>query len=100
MDTTATINTGSGAIASSSNNSIKFVSLGMVVLDELRVPGGRMATPVCPSSIGCFVLAGVDFPDSVVQGCLGVWGVTRYQQGPVQTLHPGSSRVSGGQFPG
>lgn len=59
---------------------IRFVSLGMVILDELRLPGGRVLYDVLGGScsystigaciavdgdagqIGCLVLAGQDFP--------------------------------------
>lgn len=59
---------------------IRFVSLGMVILDELRLPGGRLRENVLGGScsystvgaclavdgasqqVGCFVLAGDDFP--------------------------------------
>lgn len=72
--------------------SINFVSLGMVVLDELRfpngqtlydVPGGsglystlgaRMASSE-PKSVGCFVLAGSDFPSSL-ETTLQEWQVS------------------------
>ncbi|KAM7186949.1 Ribokinase-like protein [Naviculisporaceae sp. PSN 640] len=84
MDTTAT--SGAGV------RGIKFVSLGMVVLDELRLPNGRilydvpggsglystlgarMASSACPQTVGCFVLAGKDFPDQI-QHLLGHWDV-------------------------
>lgn len=66
--------------------SVQFVSLGMLVLDELRLPhgetrhdvlggsgayamlGARLATPRSRAlhDVGCFVLAGHDFPDDVL----------------------------------
>ncbi|KAJ3464741.1 hypothetical protein MRS44_009527 [Fusarium solani] len=74
-------------------NSPTFVSLGMVVLDEIRfpsretlynVPGGSglyatlgariIQSRFTSTSIGCIVLAGYDFPESVVQ-TLSTWGL-------------------------
>ncbi|KAH7088389.1 Ribokinase-like protein [Paraphoma chrysanthemicola] len=73
---------------------IEFVSLGMLVLDEIRIPGHPALTNVVggsgafstlgfrifhpsPSSykVGCLVLAGADFPDQV-QEELEKWEVT------------------------
>ncbi|UPL03541.1 hypothetical protein LCI18_014475 [Fusarium solani-melongenae] len=80
----------SGSMQPQSNSPI-FVSLGMVVLDEIRfpsqetlynVPGGsglyatlgaRTIQSQFPSTlVGCIVLAGYDFPESVVQ-TLSTW---------------------------
>ncbi|RSM04336.1 hypothetical protein CEP52_006868 [Fusarium oligoseptatum] len=75
-------------------NSPTFVSLGMVVLDEIRfpsretlydVPGGSglyatlgariIQSQLASTSIGCIILAGYDFPESVVE-TIGSWGIT------------------------
>ncbi|KAK4175528.1 Ribokinase-like protein [Triangularia setosa] len=77
---------------------IIFVSLGMIVIDEIRfpdgkilydVPGGsglystlgaRLAVADATNRIGCLVLAGRDFPASVVNTLKG-WDITlRLQQ--------------------
>ncbi|KAK0737189.1 Ribokinase-like protein [Apiosordaria backusii] len=79
---------------------IIFVSLGMVVLDEIRFPDGKVLCNVPGGSglystlgarlaakdattserIGCLVLAGSDFPDTVAE-TLRDWGITlRLQQ--------------------
>lgn len=70
-----------------------FVSLGMVVVDELRSPGNAPLTDIPGGSgtfstfgarlvsgeeqaadVGCFILAGNDFPDSVLAR-LELWGI-------------------------
>ncbi|KAK9414015.1 putative Carbohydrate kinase PfkB domain-containing protein [Seiridium unicorne] len=73
-------------------SSIDFVSLGMVVLDELRLPDGRTLQNCIggsgaystlgarivtnsPESVGSFILAGNDFPDEVTELIRG-WGLT------------------------
>ncbi|RTE71865.1 hypothetical protein BHE90_013729 [Fusarium euwallaceae] len=75
-------------------NSPTFVSLGMVVLDEIRfpsretlydVPGGSglyatlgariIQSQLASTSIRCIILAGYDFPESVVE-TIGSWGIT------------------------
>ena len=79
--------------AEATNQRPAFVSLGMVVLDELRfpdrpslydVPGGSGAFSVLgarlvagqerASQVGCFILAGNDFPKSAVESFKS-WGV-------------------------
>ncbi|RMJ19345.1 hypothetical protein CDV36_000933 [Fusarium kuroshium] len=74
-------------------NSPTFVSLGMAVLDEIRfpsretlydVPGGSglyatlgariIQSQLASTSIGCIILAGYDFPESVVE-TIGSWGI-------------------------
>jgi hypothetical protein len=72
---------------------IRFVSLGMVVLDEIRFPtgkvlhcvggsgafstlGARIATDSAQAAeIGSLIMAGHDFPDEVADLIRG-WGVT------------------------
>ncbi|KAI5919352.1 Ribokinase-like protein [Camillea tinctor] len=73
---------------------IRFVSLGMIVLDELRLPSGdilrdkvggsgaystlgaRLVTgPMGSHEIGCFVLAGHDFPQYVTE-LLKSWDIS------------------------
>ncbi|KAI8665873.1 PfkB domain-containing protein [Fusarium keratoplasticum] len=75
------------------SSSPTFVSLGMVVLDEIRfssretlynVPGGSglyatlgariIRSQFTSTSIGCLILAGYDFPESVVE-TLNTWGL-------------------------
>jgi hypothetical protein len=71
-----------------------FVSLGMVVLDELRLPdgqvlhdcvggsgayatlGARIVTPPSSASeVGCLIMAGLDFPKEIAQ-LFRSWGIT------------------------
>ncbi|KAI1339854.1 pfkB family kinase [Xylariaceae sp. FL0016] len=75
------------------SRSIHFVSLGMVVLDELHLPNGevlhdtvggsgaystlgaRLVTPPNdPPGVGCFIQAGRDFPDDIAAR-LRSWGI-------------------------
>ena len=70
-------------ISAEKPHQILFVSLGMVVIDELRFPGqqplidvlggsgaystlgARLFSSECPKCVGCLVLAGNDFPRAV-----------------------------------
>ncbi|KAM0555935.1 hypothetical protein ACHAPJ_005914 [Fusarium lateritium] len=76
------------------SDNLAFVSLGMIVLDERRypsreplydIPGGSglyatlgarlVQTNSDPSRIGCVILAGYDFPESLL-GQIQAWGLT------------------------
>lgn len=75
-------------------SAIDFVSLGMVVLDELKLPNGDIlqdciggsgaystlgariaSSPVETEKIGSFIIAGQDFPEEVAE-LIRSWGVT------------------------
>ncbi|ETS86124.1 hypothetical protein PFICI_04149 [Pestalotiopsis fici W106-1] len=74
-------------------SSIDFVSLGMIVLDELRLPdgrvlhdcvggsgaystlGARLTAAAQPDTVGSLIVAGNDFPDAVAE-LIRSWGVS------------------------
>jgi hypothetical protein len=73
---------------------IRFLSLGMVVLDELRLPNGNIlydcpggsgmwstlgarvvSSPEQAGGIGCFIMAGCEFPKEILD-LVRSWGLT------------------------
>lgn len=74
------------------SSAIGFVSLGMVVLDELRLPdgrvfhgiggsgaystlGARLTAAAQPETVGSLIVAGGDFPKKVIE-LIESWGVS------------------------
>lgn len=95
-------------------NSPLFLSLGMLILDELHLPDGTVRHDVLGGSgtystlgarlavdvkyarrarrIGSFILAGDDFPHGKVEGMFGAWGID-FEIGGVDGMRSSRGRL-------